>query len=349
MKVLIADDDSITRTIVSEAVADWGFDVVEAADGDEARAELDRHPGIRLAILDWEMPGRTGVAICRDLLDRETGEGVYTILLTARDREEDLLFALQCGANSFLAKPVSMPLLRAHLGVGRRLAEAESRLARYATRMETLAEERARRLVEAEKLARTDALTGALNRRGFLEVVEKEFRRARRYRRPLTVLGVDADHFKKVNDRHGHSAGDEVLRALVRTITSGVREGDVVGRIGGEEFSVALPETGMREAEDVADRLRRAIEETQAVVDGRAIRVTVSVGVAALADADDSLSEILVRADEALFDAKRRGRNRVCSRPASRTATRFGVVGDAAASRGAARVVELATAADTGA
>ena len=165
---------------------------------------------------------------------------------------------------------------------------------------------------QLEKQAHTDPLTGLANRRHFFEVAEAELARSQRYGTPLSVLMVDIDHFKEVNDAHGHRAGDRVLQQLARTCVEVLRAVDVVGRVGGEEFAILLPETATEGAADVAGRLREEVEASEvARAEGVPLRVTVSIGVSSLAGAAN-LDTLMSQADDALYDAKHRGRNRVC-------------------------------------
>lgn len=164
--------------------------------------------------------------------------------------------------------------------------------------------------IELQRLATTDELTGAATRRHFLDLAGQELRRARRFQHPLSVLVFDIDHFKPVNDRFGHAAGDTVLRAVSESVRRGLREVDTFGRIGGEEFAVVLPETEGPSAALAGERVRRAVAATLHGVEGLG-PVTVSIGVAELASSDEGLQDIMDRADNALYRAKRLGRNRV--------------------------------------
>lgn len=159
--------------------------------------------------------------------------------------------------------------------------------------------------------ATLDSLTGLRNRRHFLEGVETEFARARRLQRTLSFLAVDADHFKGVNDRYGHATGDAVLRTLADLCRRNVREVDLVGRLGGEEFAIAMPEAEIELAVRVAERLRSAVAESVVLVDGVEVTLTISVGVATLSDGDGTLAMLMSRADDALYEAKRTGRDKV--------------------------------------
>ena len=179
---------------------------------------------------------------------------------------------------------------------------------------------------ELQRLAVTDALTGLLNRRAFFERLGAELRRSARYERPLALLMLDLNHFKRVNDEHGHPAGDRVLAQTATAIGAALRTSDVVARYGGEELVVLLPETTCAEAEVVAEKLRAAMAgQLFALGGGEALRVTVSVGVAALErpgplDAlapDDAERELVRLADDALYAAKRGGRNRVVTAPSA--------------------------------
>ncbi|MCY0146281.1 diguanylate cyclase [Hoeflea sp. G2-23] len=158
-------------------------------------------------------------------------------------------------------------------------------------------------------MAWTDGLTGALNRRRFFELATIEIGRARREEAPMSLLLLDADHFKKINDRDGHAAGDRVLEGLVARWEAELRPHDMIGRVGGEEFCVLLPGMGEAEALRAAERLRAAIADLPFAVEGQLIRVTVSAGIATL-NADDTLETLMKRADMGLYEAKEAGRNR---------------------------------------
>ncbi len=181
--------------------------------------------------------------------------------------------------------------------------ELEERVAERTTELKEAKE-------AAELLARTDPLTGMPNRRCFFEQAERNLSMSRRYQHPLTVLTLDVDHFKHINDRHGHAVGDMALQAIASALPEGLRETDVAGRIGGEEFAVLLPETSEAEAQEIAERLRQNIAAIGLSADGREIPLTASFGLAVL-DKEDRFSELLARADQALYQAKERGRNQV--------------------------------------
>lgn len=179
--------------------------------------------------------------------------------------------------------------------------------------------------VELERLATTDFLTGIANNRSFFETGEREIQRARRYGRPLAVLMLDLDHFKRVNDTHGHAVGDRVLVAVTATCKRFLRDIDLFGRLGGEEFGMLLPETDLDGGRATAERLRQTVAETNIDAGKTTLCITISIGVSVLSPEDDRLESALKRADDALYEAKRSGRNRIVTAlPFSRDAFRAG-------------------------
>ncbi len=166
-----------------------------------------------------------------------------------------------------------------------------------------------------QELANTDSLTGACSRRHLLNLFQHELQRARRSGEPLAVLMLDVDHFKRVNDRHGHVTGDRVLTLLVRTCRDELRAIDVIGRLGGEEFAIVLPQASQAKAMTAAERLRAALAALSLQNDqGESFGFTVSIGVSQMLGADDDDTAILARADQQLYRAKRQGHNRVCAK-----------------------------------
>jgi diguanylate cyclase (GGDEF)-like protein len=267
-------------------------DVVIMAQAWEA---LQAEGAPQLAILDWMMPEMDGVEVCRKVCERKTGRPPYIILLTALDDKASIVAGLDAGANDYVGKPYDPDELRARIEVGRRFVELHEELAE------------ARRELEIQ--ARTDRLTGVINRGAIISHLEQEIERAQREGGLLGLGMLDIDHFKKVNDVHGHAAGDEVLREVVRRSVSVLRRYDVFGRVGGEEFLVVVPGADARELEEVLQRIRQAIAKTPIAVAGREIAVTVGLGGATRAG--DSADELIARADDALYAAKVAGRDRV--------------------------------------
>ncbi|OFV84562.1 MAG: hypothetical protein A2W26_07220 [Acidobacteria bacterium RBG_16_64_8] len=247
-------------------------------------------------VFDWEMPGMDGVEVCRNLRARHSDRPAYVILLTGRSSKDDVVAGLDAGANDYLGKPFDPDELRARVQVGRRFVELYDEL------LET------QRALEVQ--ARTDALTQMMNRRAVLARLREEMGGNGAGESALCIAILDIDHFKQVNDEHGHVTGDAVLCEVARRSEAGVRPGDVVGRFGGEEFLVLMPGASADEARAVLEGVRRRIEATPIEYDNHPVHVTASLG-GTSAIPGEAEDEILVRADEALYRAKALGRNRV--------------------------------------
>ena len=296
MKLLIADDDVTSRSILTAVLTKRGFDTVVVEDGAAAWGVLQRADAPRLILLDWNMPGMEGVEICRRLRDNNVPDPPYVILLTARGNKSDIVSGLEAGANDYVAKPYDNEELLARIRVGQRMLEMQSNLMEA---RDALAHQ-----------ATHDFLTGVFNRRAVLERLGQEISRAKRVNGSLSVGMFDIDHFKNINDAHGHQAGDEALIAFTRRIQSGLREYDCVGRYGGEEFLVIAPGTIGKDDESLYERLRANIAEAEITTNAGAISLTVSVGVAP-GTGLSSVDALLATADAALYQAKAGGRNRV--------------------------------------
>ena len=253
------------------------------------------------------MPGLGGVEVCRILKGNLGQFGfVPVILMTARG-PSGKVEGLELGADDYLVKPIEAAELRARVKSMLRLKVSNDRL-QEANRQ--LAQLNAR----LEELSQTDALTGLHNRYYFDRRIEHEVERARRYGSPLAVVMIDIDHFKRVNDGHGHPFGDLVLRGVAQALKRVLRNVDSLARYGGEELVAVLPETPRSEALAVAERLRQAVEAERFESGGQRVPVTISLGVASgPPPVVENPHEILKLADEALYRAKESGRNRVCS------------------------------------
>ena len=225
----------------------------------------------------------------------------------------------RCVGEAPLASCLALPLICQDRVAGLLMLESE-RIAAYAQAEADIAAtfagqvgsaiENARLFGEVQRLARIDELTGLLNRRHFFERAEQELARAKRYKRPLSAILLDVDHFKRVNDNHGHAVGDEVLRVVARRCRETVRSVDILGRYGGEEFVILVPDTSEAGTGEVlAERLRACIAQEPIASSGEAIAVTISLGVAGLRPDTDDLAKLLDRADTALYAAKEAGRN----------------------------------------
>jgi len=294
VKILIVEDDPVSRRLLESFLSGWGYSVQLAANGSEAWEVLQNPDAPSLLVSDWMMPEMDGLELCRRI--RATGKSGYTyfIILTAKGKKEDIVKGLDAGADDFLVKPFSHEELKCRIRIGERILTLEERIL---------------------QLANTDALTGVLNRRAFLDRMEAELHRAVRRQEPFALIMIDIDHFKKINDAYGHQAGDLVLKKFTNVLAASIRPYDLAARYGGEEFILCLPETSGPQAESVAERIRSNVAaETINLADQSVpVHITASFGVAAFSlGGDDTIDAVINRADGALYRAKADGRNRVC-------------------------------------
>ncbi len=256
-----------------------------------------------MLVTDWEMPEMDGIALCKAVRNMQLDGYVYALLLTARDSKEHIITGLEAGADDYLVKPVHEAELIARLNAGRRILNLEHSL-RAANQRNRI-------------LSITDALTGTYNRRYLMEQLPRELERCRRYAYPLSVLMCDVDHFKQINDVHGHAAGDDVLQQFVARAQKSIRSNsDWVARYGGEEFLIVLPETPYEGALAVAEKIRSVISATPFSTRVGDARVTASFGVVSTGpngpDISLRIDGMIKTADECLFRAKAGGRDRAC-------------------------------------
>ena len=298
-RILLVDDEPTQRLIMARLLKRAGYEVETASNGKEALQKIEAGD-FHLMITDWEMPEMDGIALCSALRSSQTKGYVYTILLTARDAIEHVVTGLQSGADDYLTKPVIEPELIARLSTGKRIVTLERSL-RHANE-------------ENRRLSITDPLTGAYNRRYLMEQLPREIERAARYERQLSVIMCDVDHFKKINDTHGHLAGDDVLRWFVTHLQKGVRACDWVARYGGEEFVIVLPETTVANAGTAAEHLRREVSVGQFNSGALQFDVTASFGVSgwrAIVPPGATLDALMTKCDASVYASKAAGRNRV--------------------------------------
>lgn len=304
MRILIADDDPVARRLLERTLERLGHEVVAVSDGTAALNALLDPAGPRMAILDWMMPGLDGLAVCRAVRDRDAPY-IYLILLTARDGDDDVVAGLVAEADDYLTKPFDARELNARIQSGERILELEAKL---------LTAER-----DLRHQATHDPLTGLWNRGMVLDDLERTVKRVRRTGEHLTVAIADVDHFKAVNDTYGHAAGDRVLREAARRIRTCIRDLDAVGRYGGEEFLIVLASRDSVGQMAALDRVRLVVRQTPIDVGRAQLTVTVSMGAARFGTRESDAASLISAADEALYQAKAQGRNRLklawCSEP----------------------------------
>ena len=294
-RVLIVDDSAVSLKLVEGILRSAGHEVVAASDGLEA-LEILSNSTFEVVVSDLSMPGLDGFQLLHAI--RSSAEPPEVILLTgtATGDFDAAVRALRLGAHDYLVKPAHPEELRLSV--------------RHAAQTWRLRDENRRLLARLEEMVWTDSLTGLGNRRSFDAALAREVSRSRRYASPLALIVFDLDHFKRTNDRWGHSAGDEVLRSFARIATVSFGEADLLFRIGGEEFVALLPFSGADGALVAAENFLDAIRKASIAFGGSEISVTVSAGVASLETGDASAAAFLARADRALYVAKEGGRDR---------------------------------------
>jgi two-component system cell cycle response regulator len=298
VKILIAEDDPVSRRILEAKLAKWGYEVLVTANGDEAWRALQADDAPNLVILDWMMPGLDGVEICKKMRKDDREPYAYIILLTSLHREEDLITGMEAGADDYITKPFNSSELRVRLRAGMRIIELQNELieAREALREQ----------------ATHDPLTGLWNHTEILHILERELSRAERENGHVSMIMADLDHFKNINDRYGHMAGDSVLRLTTSRMNSLMRSYDYIGRYGGEEFVIVLPGCDRESAAAFAERLRLCIGSESMDIPEGMIPVSISLGVATSSrEKRYDIDSLIQAADQALYRAKENGRNRV--------------------------------------
>jgi diguanylate cyclase (GGDEF)-like protein len=297
MRLLIAEDQVHLGRLLKDMLSAWGYDSVVVNDGLSALEILSDADAPRLALLDWIMPGLDGIQVCREVRKDADRPYTYLVLVTGEGGKQEMLDGLDAGADDYLVKPIDAHELKARLNTGKRILALQEQL--LATQQ--LLREQATR----------DGLTGLWNRRMILDFLTREMTRSQRKHHPLGVIMADVDHFKLVNDTHGHPVGDEVLRQVAQRLLAVLRPYDTVGRYGGEEFLIVLPGCDIETTTALAERLRRSVAADPVTWNEGRIQVTISLGVAAWRSEGGLLPELLRTVDQALYRAKHNGRNRV--------------------------------------
>jgi diguanylate cyclase (GGDEF)-like protein len=299
MQALVVDDSAVYRKLIGDHLRSWGFGVILAESGSEAWRILEQPNAPKLVLLDWVLPDLDGLELCQRI--RQAGASspyTYIILLTSKEGRQNMLQAMQAGADDYLVKPFDELELKARLLVGKRILDLQEELVSARESM--------------RHAATHDSLTGLTNRGEILAMLERELERARRERKPVAVILCDVDHFKDVNDTLGHLFGDEALREIGRRLRTQLRVYDGVGRYGGEEFLMVLPSCDLPNALLRADGLREIIAKTPVVCSGEERLITMSMGVAVSAcEGKNEVEMLLNQADAGLYKAKENGRNRI--------------------------------------
>lgn len=310
LKILVADDDPMTLLNLKRLLQNGGKTVYTTENGQDAlKLAFKNRPD--MIITDWRMPKISGLELCKKLRESPITQHVYIMMLTGKESDDELVLALDAGADDFVVKPFTPRVLEARIQSGERIIRYQQKIHHD----REVIEEYAARLTSAnqklETMAMTDVLTGLPNRRSVLSRLKDVVAESQRHREPLSCIMIDIDHFKQVNDNFGHDIGDMVLQNIASTFSSTVRSYDMVSRIGGEEFLVICARSNLNESRQLAERLRLAVENLRVHIDGATIKTTISLGVAAWNETMLDGEVMTKAADRALYQAKGLGRNRV--------------------------------------
>jgi two-component system cell cycle response regulator len=297
MKILIAEDDPVSCRLMQRMLERCGYEVVVATNGREATLALTSSDGPKLALIDWMMPELDGPGVCSEVRRRPDGSYVYIVLLTSKQSNEDIVEGLEAGADDYLTKPCNPAELKARLLTGRRILQLEEKL------------------VEAREgmrfRATHDGLTKLMNRTAILGRLQQSLDRSAREGVPCSILLCDIDHFKRINDVHGHLAGDAVLESFATRLQHAVRVGDAIGRYGGEEFLIVLDGCTAEDISTRAEQVRHAVTDTPFRLREGAIRVSASIGGISVNGRNHPMTaeKMIELADTAMYQAKAHGRD----------------------------------------
>ncbi len=299
-RILVADDDPLERKILSAVLKKNGHEIFLAENGGQAWDLLQREKP-RLLITDWSMPSMDGMELIQLVRSADLPGYVYIILLTAKGDSGDVIAGLKAGADDYLTKPFNVHELEARIAVGERILRLEDKL--------TAA------LSQLEQQAMYDGLTNVMNRRAIYLFAQGELERARRAHHPFSLIFLDIDNLKTINDRYGHLSGDVAIKAVARTLQTCSRPYDGVGRWAGDEFVIILPGVGAADAHKIADRILHGVNvQSLPVADNEELKISLSAGIVTIIEVVNSehiLDALVDSADEALYRAKRSGRNQV--------------------------------------
>jgi two-component system, cell cycle response regulator len=296
LKILIADDEALSRRLLERTLGRAGYEVVAVENGKQALEHLCKPNGPRLALLDWVMPELDGPGVCRAVRTRSEQTYVYMVLLTSKGSKEETVLGLESGADDYLTKPFNAEELRARLRVGERILLLEDRLVEARENMRFRATH--------------DQLTSLLNRGAVMDLLTRELHRSHREQKSTAILLADVDHFKSINDTLGHVVGDEVLIEIANRLLAAVRSYDFVGRYGGEEFLVVLNNCDPAFAPGRAEEIRKSISNLVIQTAKGPLTLTMSLGLLLSSEwGKKPIEELLHQVDIALYEAKAAGRD----------------------------------------
>jgi len=298
VRILIAEDETVSRRVLKMTLESWGHEVIEARDGAVALQILQNDSPPKLAILDLSMPEMDGIKVCKQVRQNSSATPTYIILLTANTRKELIVTGLEAGADDYVTKPFDTDELHARVKVGMRMVDLQMSLAQRVAELE-LAQESLR------NLSLTDDLTGLYNRRGFFALAKQQLNSARREGRHASLVYIDMDGLKRLNDTHGHEIGSRVIQEVGDILRETFRSSDLIARIGGDEFVVF--ETSNDQIDEGTDvqRLQDNVTRHNAQ-QARDYEISLSIGVASMdSDSSMTLEELLKNGDKTMYQQKR--------------------------------------------
>jgi len=312
MRILLVEDSASSRLMLEEFLRQQcGHTVFSATNGREALAmALEVMP--QLIITDWVMPEMDGLELCKALRTTEWGRDIYLLMLTSVESEDELIKAYEAGIDEYVNKPINIGALQARLRAAWRYVTLQEEWERDRAQLKQFAAELAIANRKLKHAALTDFLTGLFNRRAAMDLLAQAWSSAARTNNPLVVMVIDIDHFKGVNDQHGHAVGDQVLKQVANILRTTARKEDNLCRVGGEEFLVICQNTDFKAAVNSAERLRKTVHSLEIPVGQTLIKTSVSIGIAQKELGTNNADALVSAADTALYAAKKHGRNCTC-------------------------------------
>lgn len=314
LRIVVADGNAFSRRKTMALLVENSAHIVYPADNGNTALALAMEVLPHVIIAHYNLPGLDGAELCQALRETEDGKRMYILLMSDEHGEDPLVRAYEAGADGYAPSTISAKGLRTRLQAAQHLVELQNAWEKDRAQLrQTMAELAVanRRLANA---ALTDLLTGLPNRRAAMDQLQQAWSTADRSNQPLSVMVIDVDHFKQINDTYGHAAGDMVLREVAEVLRVSARRGDSVCRIGGEEFLVICPNTDIKSALQSAERLRTTLAAHRIVIGQSPHHITISVGVASRHAKTADIDALVSLADQALYAAKQAGRNRSCAR-----------------------------------
>ena len=310
LRILVIDDEAQMLRLISHYLRRAGYEVFEATSSEEGlREAFSKKP--QVVISDWGLPGMSGVELCSTLRETEAGKKIYMLIVTAREDDDQVVEAFSKGVDDYIVKPFNPKILIARVRAGQRMVRMRERVEESERAQQRQVASLGILTRKLRAAALTDPLTRLPNRRYAMRRLKQEWDVAERLDKPLSVAVGDIDFFKRVNDDHGHDAGDAVLRMVAAEMRRTCRSGDVLARVGGEEFLLIHTGGDLKTAAASAERIRLAVEALEIEHDGTSLKVTLSFGVARRTPGMRGIDDLIKAADKALYTAKEEGRNRV--------------------------------------